>query len=192
MNQRLGHRVLGPHKSKTLRQRPSKFLPDMPRPVWSVVLQEVRDALIFSLKNTRISDRSFGVSRVLGGSKARPTPKDDRLQQRIAAEPIGAVYAHARALSRCKQARYSRLTPAAGFNPAHRVMRAGSDRDRTLDGIDTGKIQGQLADLREPLEDSFSPKMAEIEKDAFVHSPPFAALIPAPQPNTPEAHTSPL
>ena len=56
-------------------------------------------------------------------------------------------------------------------------MGAGSDRDRTLDGVDTGKIQGQLADLREPLEDSFSPKMAEIEKDAVVHSPAFGDFI---------------
>ena len=49
--------------------------------------------------------------------------------------------------------------PLIGPNATHLIVRAGTDWNRSLDGIDAGKLNRQFSDLRKPFENALASKV---------------------------------
>ena len=49
--------------------------------------------------------------------------------------------------------------PLIGPDSAHLIVRAGADRNGSLDWIEAGKLNGKFSDLREPFENALASKV---------------------------------
>ena len=49
--------------------------------------------------------------------------------------------------------------PLIGADTAHLIMRAGANRNGGFDGIEAGKLNGELSDLGEPFENTLTAKV---------------------------------
>ena len=106
--------------------------------------------------------------RVLGGSLARAAAEGDRLHQRVAAEPVGAVHGDTRDLA-CGVEPLDRGEPVVvRLDPAHVVVGAGPDRDRRVDRIDAGVGHRELARAGQLGQDLLGAEVAEVEEDRAV------------------------
>ena len=64
------------------------------------------------------------------------------------------------------------------FDPAHRVVHPGQDRNRRVDRVLAGGVECQLANLREAFEDLLAAEVAQVEEDAAVDAAAFRDLGP--------------
>ena len=110
--------------------------------------------------------------------RGRPRTEDDRFEQRVAAEAVRTVDADAGALAGSIHAGDASRAPLVGFDAAHRVVRARQDRNRFVDRILPGRVERQLANLREALENLFAAEMAHVEQHAAVDAAAFEDLRP--------------
>ena len=90
--------------------------------------------------------RSAAYSR---GRPPGPGAEHQALRQRVRAQPVGAVDAHAGALARGVEARQRRRAVDVGVDPAHHVVHHRPHRDRARDRIDALVLQAQLAHERQ-------------------------------------------
>src|SRR5512132_3496929 len=98
-----------------------------------------------------------------GGSRAGPTPEDDRFEEGVASEPVSSMHAHTGAFACREQPRQIGFTPGIGFHAAHLVMGAGSYRNRCFDRIESGELQRQLSNLGESFKDAVAAEMPKIQ-----------------------------
>src|SRR3546814_20265058 len=56
------------------------------------------------------------------------------------------------------------LATVVGRNAAHLVVDRGNDRNRFLDGIDIGELDGDFADGRQALLDRVGPQVVKLEQ----------------------------
>ena len=82
---------------------------------------------------------------------AGATPEHDRLEQGVAAQPVGAVHAHVGALPGGEQAGNVGLAPGVGPDTAHAVVLGGLDGDRLARNQrrrSCARARGSAADVR--------------------------------------------
>ena len=79
--------------------------------------------------------------------------EDDRLEQRVAAQAVGAVHAHAGALAGGVEPGQLGAPSHVGVDAAHGVVLAGHDRHRLGDRVDALEVDGEVADAGQPLGD---------------------------------------
>ena len=115
---------------------------------------------------------------VLAGVPPGAAAEHDRLHQRVAAEPVGAVHRDARALAGGVQAGQDRLAVDVGVDSAHVVVGAGADRDRLLDRIDARVVDRELARPGQPRADLLRAEVREVEQHAAVDAAPLLDLLP--------------
>ena len=98
---------------------------------------------------------------ILGGGPARAGAEDQQLGQRVRAQPVGAVDAHAGDLTRRVQPGERRRAVDVGVHSAHHVVHDGPDGDQLLDRIDVLILQAQLAHERDLASITFAPDGAD-------------------------------
>ena len=119
-------------------------------------------------RRRRLSD-SVRRGRLAGASS-----EGDGLQQRVAAEPVGAVDADAGALAAGEEAFDGRCAVGVRLHAAHGVVHAGPHGHGSGHEIGVGEIERELADLEEALVDHLRAQVAQVEEDAAVDA---AALV---------------
>src|ERR1700681_4608223 len=146
-------------------------------PLAAFAREDAVDALPLGLE--RLLGRfDLEVFDVVARVAPRARAEHDRLEQRVAAEPVRAMDRDARALARSVDARDAGGAELVGLDAAHRVVHAGQDRDRGVDRVLARRVQRQLADLRQALEDLLAPQMAQVEEHAAVDAAAFHDLGP--------------
>ena len=135
-------------------------LANLAMPFAALARENPGDAILFRpqgpLAGAHIARRLDVVDRVA----RRPRAEDDRLEERVAAQAVGTVDGDARAFTGSVDARDARSTELVGLDAAHRVVHAGQDRDRGVDRVLAGRVERELANLRQALEDLFAAQMA--------------------------------
>src|SRR3954447_4444824 len=111
---------------------------------------------------------------VLRGGRTRPPAEHDRLQQRVAAQPVGAVHRHAGALTGRIQPGHEGVPPDVGVDATDVLVRSWPNRNRLLDRIDARVVHGQLAGAVQALVGALGAEVGEVEQHASVDS---AALV---------------
>ena len=121
----------------------------------------------------RHRDRRRARSRVLAGSAS----EDQRVQQRVCAQPVAAVHRHAGDLA-------GRIQPLdrgppfdVGLHAAHDVVLAGADRDRFPRDVDAGEVPAQVHDLAQRLQRALARDDRHVEVDAKAARPDAAPLV---------------
>src|SRR4051812_22218331 len=106
--------------------------------------------------------------RDAGGVLARATPEDERVEQRVRAEPVAAVHRHARHLPGGVQAGDAGEPADVRLHPAHRVVVAGLDVDRFAGDVDAGEVAADVHDLAQRLVDALARHDGDVEGDGAV------------------------
>ena len=99
------------------------------------------------------------------GRPAGAGPEDQALGQRVGAEPVGAVDAHARGLARGVQPGERRRAVDVGVDAAHHVVHDRADRDQLGDRVDPLVLQAQLAHERQLGVDQLLAEVPQVEVD---------------------------
>ena len=73
---------------------------------------------------------------------------------------------------------HARRAKLVGFDAAHRVVRAGKNRNRLVDRVLAGRVEREFANLRQTFEDLFAPEVAHVEQHAAVDAAAFEDLGP--------------
>ncbi len=94
---------------------------------------------------------------------AGAAPEDDGLEQRVAAEPVGAVDAHAGALAGGVEPGQPGASVDVRVDAAHGVVLHRLDRDGLLDGVDAFEVDGDVADARQALQDLLGAQVPQVE-----------------------------
>ena len=111
------------------------------------------------------------VGRVLAGAAA----EDQRVEQRVGAEPVAAVDGDAGALAGGVEARDLGRAVDVGLDAAHRVVVAGLDVDRLAGDVDAGEVAADEHDLAQRLVDALLRDDGDVERDGAVGE--AAALV---------------
>ncbi len=103
--------------------------------------------------------------------------EDQRVEQGISAQPVGAMHAHAGTLAGGVEIVDRRAAADVRVDAAHGIVLAGLDRYRFLDRIEPGEVDADLANAGQPLEDPRLAQVTEIQMQVapFV-SPAFVDL----------------
>ena len=125
--------------------------------------------------------------RLIDDEIAGGATEDEEIEQRIGAEPVGAVHGHARAFADRIETvddgavvavlRRHDLAVDVGRNAAHLVMDRRHHRDRLLDAVDVGELEGDLADRRQPLHDHVGSEVIELQQHVVLVRAAAAALL---------------
>ena len=123
------------------------------------------------------------LGRGLGGGAA----EDDEVDQRVAAQPVGAVHRGAGGLADGRQARHHHVRIVAdradhlgapvGRDAAHVVVAGRHDRDRLLGDVDAGEDPGGLRDAGQALVQELGVEMLEVEVDVVLVRAAAAPLV---------------
>ena len=70
------------------------------------------------------------------------------------------------------------LCPLIGPDATHLIVRAWTDRNGSLDGIEAGKLNGEFSDLREPFENPLASKVPQIQQHASVDAATLEDFLP--------------
>ena len=114
--------------------------------------------------------------RPLGGMRADALAVGDRLHQRVATEPVGAVHGDAGRLARGVETVEHGAAPDVRVDAAHVVVGSRPDGNGLEDRVDTREGHRELARAVQALEDLLRPEMAKIEEDVAVDSPALVDL----------------
>ena len=116
---------------------------------------------------------AFARQRLADDEIAGRAAEHQQVDQRIGAEPVGAVHRHARALADRVEAvddriglavlRRDDLAVYVGRDAAHLVVDRRHHRDRLLDAVDVGELERDFADRRQPLQDHVGPEVVELQ-----------------------------
>ena len=68
--------------------------------------------------------------------------------------------------------------PLIGPDATHLIVRAGTDRNGSLDGIEAGKLNSEFSDLREPFENVLASKMPQVQQHASINPAAFEDFLP--------------
>ena len=117
---------------------------------------------------------SISVHR-LRGVLAGAAPEDERVEQRVRAEPVAAVHRDAGALAGGVEAGDRRLAVDVGLHAAHHVVVAGLDVDRLAGDVDAGEVAADVHDLAQRLVDALARHDRDVEGDRPVRE--AAALV---------------
>ena len=100
--------------------------------------------------------------------------EDEQVEQRIGAEPVGAVHGDARAFTYRIQAaddgiriavlRRHDLSVHVRRNAPHLVVDGRHDRNRFLDRIDVGELDRDFANRRQALDDHLGTEVVELQE----------------------------
>src|SRR5690606_33689264 len=116
---------------------------------------------------------------------ASRTAKHNKVQQRVRAQAVGAVHRRRGAFADGVQAVHRSgfavgyaddLTIDVGGDATHLVVYGRHNRDRVLDGIDVGELDGDFADGRQALLDGFRTQVVQLEHDIAAVSATAAFL----------------
>ena len=101
-----------------------------------------------------------------------------QVEQRVGAQPVGAVHADARAFAHGVEAadhavriavlRRDDLPMDVGRNAAHLVVDRRHDRDRLLRDVDVGEVVADLEHARQPLHDGLGAEVGHVEDDVVL------------------------
>jgi len=72
----------------------------------------------------------------------------------------------------------ARFGPLIGSDATHHIVRPGTDRNGSLNGIETGKLNGKFSDLGEPLKDTLAAKVSQVQQDAPVDPATLEYFLP--------------
>ena len=70
------------------------------------------------------------------------------------------------------------FSPLIGPDAAHLIVRAGTDRNGSLDGIKAGKLNSEFSDLREPFENALASKVPQVQQHAPINPATFEDFLP--------------
>ena len=141
-------------------------------------LQQLDDARLGVLGQVDVR-RGVGVCR--RRQPAAPAEHVD-VQQRVGAQPVGAVHRHAGHLARGEQPRHhvvvvtQHLRVDVGRHPAHRVVRGRLDRDGVGVRLDPQVRTGELGDVRELGVQLLGWQVREVQEDVVGVRPAAAPL----------------
>jgi hypothetical protein len=119
---------------------------------------------------------------VVGGPDAAALAEDVDVEQRVGAEPVGAVHRDAGDLAGGVQAGYDvgvvaqHLRLDVGGDAAHRVVRGRLDRDRVGVGLDAEVGAHELGDVGQLLVQLLPRQVGQVEYDVVGVRPAAAAL----------------
>ena len=106
---------------------------------------------------------------------AAAAAEDQRVEQRVGAEPVAAVDRDACHLAGRVEAGHVGPAPDVGLDAAHRVVVAGLDVDRLTGDVDAGEVAADEDDLAERLVDPLAGDDGDVERDRAVRE--AAALV---------------
>ena len=119
--------------------------------------------------------------------KPAARPNNHQIEERVAAQAVGAVYRDARRLADGVEAGNHRVLPVralgerlavdVGGHAAHHVVAGGHHRNRLPNGVDVGEGLGQFHDARQALAHRFLAQMIEFEQHVIG--------VPLPRPGLP-------
>ena len=114
----------------------------------------------------------------LGGAQAGGAAEHDEVDQRIGAEPVGAVHRNAGRFAERHQARHDRVGIAVGLgqhfavivrrDAAHVVVDGRQYRDRLLGHVDAGEDARALGDAGQALVQHLRVEMVEVQVDVVL------------------------
>ena len=109
---------------------------------------------------------------------ARPPPEQQAVEQRVAAQPVGAVHRDAAALAGGEEVLGERAAAVdVDLDAAHEVVRRGPDRDGLVAGVDPGDVHRQLAHLQQARADLLGADRPQVEQDEAVDAAPRGELL---------------
>jgi hypothetical protein len=100
-----------------------------------------------------------------GGVLAGAAPEDQRVEQRVGAEPVAAVDGDAGDLSGGVEAGDRGTALDVGLHAAHRVVVAGLDVDRLAGDVDAGEVAAHEDDLAQRLVHPLLRHHGDVERD---------------------------
>ena len=106
-----------------------------------------------------------GAARELRRRPAGASAEDQALRQRVRAEPVGAVDAHAGGLAGGVEPAERRRPVDVGVDAAHHVVDDRADRDQLVHGVDPLVLQAQLPHEGQLGVDEVRAEVAEVEVD---------------------------
>ena len=131
-------------------------------------------AMIASIQRCSSSRRDSAIGRgaLLLAWAAASSPgaaaEDQRVQQRVRAQPVAAMDGHAGDLARRVQARDRGAADDVGLDAAHDVVLAGADVDRLAGDVGAGEVAADVHDLAQRLEDALARDLGDVERDRAV------------------------
>ena len=128
-----------------------------------------------SASAAREAARRAHAGGALRGVLAGAAAEDQRVQQRVGAEPVAAVDGDAGDLARGVQAGDLGRAPDVGLDAAHDVVAAGLDVDRLARDVDAGEVAPDVDDLAQRLERALARHLGDVERDGAVGE--AAALV---------------
>ena len=70
------------------------------------------------------------------------------------------------------------FSPLIGSDTAHLIVRAGADRNGSLNGIEAGKLNREFPDLREPLKNALASKVPQVQQHTPINPTAFDDFLP--------------
>ena len=70
------------------------------------------------------------------------------------------------------------FSPLIGPDTAHLIVRTGTDRNGSLDGIKAGKLNSEFSDLREPVKNALASKVPQVQQHAPIDPAAFQDFLP--------------
>src|SRR3954469_9171223 len=110
-----------------------------------------------------------------GGVLAGAPAEDQRVEQRVGAQPVAAVDRDAGPLAGRVEAGDRRLAPHAGLDAAHDVVAAGLDVDRLTRDVHAREVAPDVDDLAQRLERALARHLGDVERHRAVGE--AAALV---------------
>jgi hypothetical protein len=157
---RTRHGFVGPNEAKIEAHQLAEFFPNLPGSDRSFLCQQALDPTLLDCELVCCECPWRDGSSILSGSSSGAPAEDNRLKERVASKPIGAVDTDAGTFTSCVEAGDVRFGPLIGPNTAHLIVRAWSDRNGSLDRIKAGKLNREFSDLREPFENAPASKVS--------------------------------
>ena len=112
----------------------------------------------------------------IGGVLAGPPSEYQRIEERVRAQPVAAMYAHAGDLARGVQARDHSLAVHIGLDSTHLVVHSRADGHRLLEQVDVREVAGYVQNLGQTLADYALAEVSHVEEHASIEAPALVDL----------------
>src|SRR5688572_22319930 len=145
-----------PNKTKIKAHQLTEFFPNLPGSNRPLFCQQALDATLFGRELVCCQCPWRDSSSIRSGPNSGTPTKHNRLKERVTSKPIGAVHTDAGTFTGREQAGYACFSPLIGPDAPHLIVRAWSDRNGSLDGIEAGKLNREFSDLRKPFENALA------------------------------------
>jgi hypothetical protein len=172
------HGFVSPNEAKIEAHQLAQVFSKLPGSNGSLLCQQSLNATLLDCKLIGCERLWRDGSYILTGSNSSPPPEHNRFKERVPSQSIGAVHTDTGTFTGRIEAGDACFSPLIGLDPAHLIVRAGTDGNGSLDGIEAGKLNGKFSDLREAFQDALASQMPQVQQHAPVDSPAFEDFLP--------------